>query len=171
MDHYFAPSHTFLDISILYNHFRFFKNVAKFMEAYCTLRVDLRLNACFLTSNQTVFPLGNGQPGYCRIWQYSVFKETPIDLWTSLVAQLVKNLPAMWETRVWSLDWEHPLEKENAMHSSILAWRIPWTSPWGRKESDVTERISLSFPSVSSLKHLSYVNFLKYMSTSIILLK
>ena len=57
------------------------------------------------------------------------------------------------------------------MHSSILAWRIPWTSPWGRKESDVTERISLSFPSVSSLKHLSYVNFLKYMSTSIILLK
>ena len=45
----------------------------------------------------------------------------------SLVAQLVKNLPAMKETWVWSLGWEDPLEKEKAMHSSILAWRIPWT--------------------------------------------
>ena len=45
----------------------------------------------------------------------------------SLVAQMVKNLPAMWETRVWSLGGEDPLEKEMATHSSILAWRIPWT--------------------------------------------
>ena len=43
--------------------------------------------------------------------------------WASLVAQLVKNLPAMWETRVQSLGREDPLEKEKA----ILAWRIPWT--------------------------------------------
>ena len=41
--------------------------------------------------------------------------------WASLVAQLVKNLPAMWET------WEDPLEKGRATHSSILAWKIPWT--------------------------------------------
>ena len=47
--------------------------------------------------------------------------------WASLVAQLVKNLPAMWETWVQSLSWEDPLEKEMATHSSILAWRIPWT--------------------------------------------
>ena len=47
--------------------------------------------------------------------------------WASLVAQLVKNLPAMRETWVGSLDWEDPLEKETAIHSSILAWRIPWT--------------------------------------------
>ena len=47
--------------------------------------------------------------------------------WTSLVAQLVKDLPAMWETWVWSLVWEDPLEKGKATHSSILAWRIPWT--------------------------------------------
>ena len=47
--------------------------------------------------------------------------------WASLVAQLVKNLPAMWETWVWSLGWEDPLEKGKATHSSILAWRIPWT--------------------------------------------
>ena len=45
----------------------------------------------------------------------------------SLVAQLVKNLPAMQETWVWSLVWEDPLEKGKAAHSSILAWIIPWT--------------------------------------------
>ena len=44
-----------------------------------------------------------------------------------LVAQLVKNPPAMWETWVQSLDWEDPLEKGKATHSSILAWSIPWT--------------------------------------------
>ena len=47
--------------------------------------------------------------------------------WASLVAQLVKNPPAMWETWVRSLDWKDPLEKGKATHSSILAWRIPWT--------------------------------------------
>ena len=46
---------------------------------------------------------------------------------SSLVAQLVKDLPARWETRLQSLDWEDPLEKGKATHSSILAWRIPWT--------------------------------------------
>ena len=47
--------------------------------------------------------------------------------WASLVAQLVKNLLAMCETWVQSLGWEDPLEKRKAIHSSILAWRIPWT--------------------------------------------
>ena len=47
--------------------------------------------------------------------------------WASLVAQLVKNPPAMWETWVQSLGWEDPLEKGKAIQSSILAWRIPWT--------------------------------------------
>ena len=45
----------------------------------------------------------------------------------SLVAQRVKNLPAMWDTWAPSLGWEDPLEKGKAAHSSILAWRIPWT--------------------------------------------
>ena len=49
----------------------------------------------------------------------------------SLVAQLVKNQPAMWETWVRSLDWEDLLEKGKATHSSILAWRIPWTKSMG----------------------------------------
>ena len=47
--------------------------------------------------------------------------------WASLVAQVVKNPPAMRKTRVQSLSWEDPLEKGKATHSSILAWRIPWT--------------------------------------------
>ena len=47
--------------------------------------------------------------------------------WTSLVAQLVKNLLAMWETWVQSLDWEDPLGKGKTTHSSVLAWRILWT--------------------------------------------
>ena len=47
--------------------------------------------------------------------------------WASLLTQLVKNLPAVQETWVQSLGWEDPLEKGMATHSSILAWRIPWT--------------------------------------------
>ena len=53
----------------------------------------------------------------------------------SLVAPLVKNLPAIQETRVWFLGWEDPLEKEMATHSSILAWRIPWTEEPGKVQS------------------------------------
>ena len=64
--------------------------------------------------------------------------------WASLVAQLVKNLPAVRETWVRSLGWEDPLEEEMATHPSILAWEIPRTeegySPWGRKVSDTTEQ-------------------------------
>ena len=49
----------------------------------------------------------------------------------SLVVQMVKRLPAVWETRVRSLGWDEPLEKEMATHSSILAWEIPWTEEPG----------------------------------------
>ena len=49
----------------------------------------------------------------------------------SLMAKMVNNPPAMWETWVWSLDWEDALEKGMATHSSILAWRIPWTEEPG----------------------------------------
>ena len=65
--------------------------------------------------------------------------------WASLVAQLVKNLPAMQETWVQSLGWEDPLEKGKATHSSILAEEFHGLySPWGHEESDTTERLSLS---------------------------
>ena len=55
--------------------------------------------------------------------------------WASLVVQLLKNQPAMQETWVQSLGWEEPLEKKMATHSSILAWRIPWTEEPGRLQS------------------------------------
>ena len=63
----------------------------------------------------------------CVYYIYICNIHIPIDIWTSLVAQLVKNPPAMWETWVRSLGWEDPLEKGKATHSSILAWRILWT--------------------------------------------
>ena len=62
----------------------------------------------------------------------------------SLVAQLVKNPPTMQGTCIQSLGWEDPLEKGKATHSSILAWRIPWTTVLGVAESDATELLLLS---------------------------
>ena len=60
--------------------------------------------------------------------------------WASLVAQMVKNLPAMQETRVQSLDQEDPLEKEMVTHSSIIAWRIPWKEEPGGQPSIGSQR-------------------------------
>ena len=72
---------------------------------------------------------------------------TPVLPWASL---MVKNLPAVQETWVLSLDQEDPLGKEMAIHSSILAWRIPWSlvgySPWDCRESDLAERLTLLPP-------------------------
>ena len=74
-----------------------------------------------------------------------IVKFSPLSLFlsASLVAQLVKNLPAMQETWVQSLGWEDPQEKGMATYSSILAWRIPWTVySMGSTESDMTEQLS-----------------------------
>ena len=62
-------------------------------------------------------------------------------LGASLVAQTVKRLSAMQETRVRSLGWEDPLEKEMAAHSSILAWKIPLTADLGRLSSMALQRV------------------------------
>ena len=59
----------------------------------------------------------------------------------SLVVQMVKNLPAMWETWIQSLGWEDPLEEGMATHSSILAWRIPRTEEPGRLQSMGWQRV------------------------------
>ena len=61
--------------------------------------------------------------------------------WVSLVAQLVKNLPAMQDTWVRSLGWEDPPEEEMATHSSVLAWRIPLTEEPGRLQSIGSQRV------------------------------
>ena len=78
------------------------------------------------------------------------------------MAQLVKNLPAMWKTWVRSLGWEDPLEQGKATHFGVLAWRITWTiySPWGCKESDTTEQLSLHFTSkkLQTILHSGCIN-------------
>ena len=57
------------------------------------------------------------------------------------MAQTVKRLPTMWETRVRSLGQEDPLEKEMATYSSTLAWKIPWTEERGRLQSTGSQRV------------------------------
>ena len=62
-------------------------------------------------------------------------------VWASLGAQLVKNLPAVQETRVRALDWEDPLEKEMTTHSSLLAWKISCTEQPGGLQSMGLQRV------------------------------
>ena len=59
----------------------------------------------------------------------------------AMVAQRLKRLPVMWETRVQSVGWEDSLEKEMATHSSVLAWRIPWTEEPGWLQSMGSQRV------------------------------
>ena len=68
-------------------------------------------------------------------------RERERERWVSLVAQMVKNLPATQETKIRSLGWEDPLEERMSTHSSILAWRIPWTEESGRLESMGSQRV------------------------------
>ena len=70
-----------------------------------------------------------------KILTFDIFKED------FPVAQMVKNLPAMQETRVRFLGWEVPLEKGMAIHASILAWRIPWTEKPGGLQSVGLQRV------------------------------
>ena len=60
------------------------------------------------------------------------------------MAQTVKSLPTVWETRVWSLGQEDPLEKEIAAYSSILSWKIPWTEECGGLQSSGLQRVGLN---------------------------
>ena len=71
---------------------------------------------------------------------------------------MVKNLPAVWETQIGSLGWEDPLEKGMATHSSILAWRMPWTEEPGRLQSMGLQRVGQdqvtnTLTSLSSFTH------------------
>ena len=61
--------------------------------------------------------------------------------WTSLMAQRLKHLPGIQETRVRSLSWEDPLEKEMAIHSHTIAWKIPWTEESDRLQSVGLQRV------------------------------
>ena len=103
-------------------------------------------------------PLHSGQ-----VQRWLSQKYMKMTTWTwkylpSALAQTVMSLPAVWETRVQSLCWEDPLEKETATYSSILAWRIPWA--WGRKLSDTTEQLHFHFPSAQPIHGHMYSWFL-----------
>ena len=83
--------------------------------------------------------------------------------WTELVAQMVKNPPAMWETWVRSLGWEDPLEEDMATHSSILAWRIPWTEEPGELQSIGSERVGHDWATFTgSVKLTHEINHYNY---------
>ena len=90
-------------------------------------------------------PEAPGKP--CAVYK-TLIPQQGLNPQVSLVAQMVKNPPAMQETQVQFLGWEDPLEKGMATHSSILAWEIPGQrslvgySPWSQKESDMTERLT-----------------------------
>ena len=62
-------------------------------------------------------------------------------VWAFLVVQMIKTVPAMWETQVQSLGWEDPLENGMATHSNILAWRIPWAEVPGGLQSMGLQRV------------------------------
>ena len=81
--------------------------------------------------------------------------------WAALVAQLVKNLPAVWETWVQSLGWEDLLEKEMATHSNTLAWKIPWTEEPGRLQSMGSQRVWHDWETSLSLSQLQR-NFISW---------
>ena len=88
---------------------------------------------------------------WARFWKIIQHLSGTLVLRASLLAQTVKHLPAMQETWVQSLGWEDPLEKEMAIHSSTLAWKIPWMEEPGRLKSMWSQRVghdwatSLSF--------------------------
>ena len=88
----------------------------------------------------TVFHGAGTIPKSCSL---NAINHLPVKVGGFPTVRMVKNLPAMQETQVQFLGQEDPVEKEMTTHSSILAWRIPWTEelsklPWGCKESDTT---------------------------------
>ena len=85
-----------------------------------------------------------GLPPPTVLWKYLI---------CTLVAQRVKRLPAMQETRVQSLDWEDPLEKEMATHSSILVWRTPWAEEPGGLQSMGSQRVRHDWATSQSMYH------------------
>ena len=89
-----------------------------------------------ITNKDLLYSTGNSAQCYVAAWMGGEFGYT-----ASLVAQMVKRLPAMQETWVCSLGGEDPLEKEMATHSSTRAWKIPWTEEPGRLQSMGSQRV------------------------------
>ena len=84
--------------------------------------IFLFLKTLFLVVALAFWPINR-----CYQYYLLIYQRNQCTVWSNLVAQMVKNLPAIWEIHVWSQGQEDPLEKEMATYSSILASRIPWT--------------------------------------------
>ena len=86
-----------------------------------------------------------------------LFSFMPLRIWTSLVAQTVKCLSTMRETWVRALGWEDPLEKEMAIHSSTIAWKIPWTEEPDRLQSMGSQRVGHDWATPLSIYHYTHL--------------
>ena len=105
---------------------------------YCCISLPLLSESYFPSEPSIPLPLRSFPWPLTGIWTPSlVFASTR----ASLVDQILKNPPAMQETPVWPLGWEDPLENEMATHSSIPAWRIPWTEEPGWLHSIESHRV------------------------------
>ena len=106
-----------------------------------------------------------GSCNYSELYAYW-FCTSYTTKWASLVAQRLKHLPGMWETQVWSLGWEDPLEKAMAPHSSTLACRIPWREEPGRLKSMGSQRVGHDW-ATHTLTHTAFskpsLNIWKFM--------
>ena len=109
--------------------------------------------------------------------EWAIFMQVIYSTRASLVAQMANHLPAMWETWVWSLGQEDPLEKEMATHSSTLPWKIPWTeepgrlNPWDCKEPDTAEQLHwftgcMVLQTISESKYIQRIHITQYQKKS-----
>ena len=119
------------------------------------MSIFMHLSSCFVCSNfmcHMVLSSSAGKESACNTSNPSLIPGSgrapgegigyPLQYsWASLVAQMVKNSPQKWETCIQSLGWENPLEKGMSTHSSILAWRIPWTEEPGGLQSTGSQRV------------------------------
>ena len=168
------------NLAIIY--FSYKKRPLLLYSAGDTLAWSLGKPGMFYIRGECLLSPGSGRPPGERKWQptpvflpgdshgwrslvgYSLWvcKESDTTEWlhfkVSLVAQTVKRLPAMWETQVRFLGQEDPLEKEMAIHSNILAWRIPWTEEPGGLQSIGSQRVRhdwVTFTSSYMQNHVS----------------
>ena len=128
------PIKTLSTSTSMYQPSSSYKNLTKCqMESLppFSLLVDLAIKLFLFSKPSAVLlaSMGADKWALCLVTTLAIINKMILNIciWAFLVAQLVKNLPAMWETWVQSLGWEDLLEKGKAIHCSILAWRIPWT--------------------------------------------
>ena len=127
------------------------------MELFIIMCLDFSLRVC-LSSGTTTRIFFNDP--LCFPVKFFWLKHSQSFSWASLVAQIVKCLPTLQETWVWSLGQENPLEKEMVIHSSSLAWKIPWIEEPGRLQSVGSQRVRHNWVTSLSLSMFFLVTWL-----------